>query len=86
MGKLNKRIKSTSDSYYVWGEGAREARIRRSNNRVIEKFGMSLVFFGMAIIIIGYIIPNRNVLIIGILTFIASAVIGVLYRRKRNRE
>ena len=85
MGRLRERINRTSDSYYVSGEGYRNARSRMHSNKINLQMNILTIFIGVIMIIGGLQLNLLKLLYwgIGILCF-GCLTTWLTYRKRMN--
>lgn len=86
MSRLRHRINRAGDSYYVAGEGYKQARKRMHDNQVNLKMNVLVLFIG-AVLLIGYFqLRNINLLYWGIGVFAFGCLTTWLTYRNRKYE
>jgi len=85
MGRLRDRISNTSDSYYVAGEGYRDARKRMKVNRDNFKIMAGVLAVGITLLISGIVSGISKLLYWGGGITAFGGFIGyTIYRQRKN--
>jgi len=86
MGRLRNRIHSASDSYYVSGEGYRDARRRMHTNKFNVKMNVLTLTIGVIIILGGFQLEISKMIYLGIGLFLFGCLTTWLTYRNRKYE
>lgn len=86
MGRLNDRIKRTSDNYYVNTRGYRDSRRRIQQEDETYKIGAGMLGVGLMLGIFSYQMGNRNLLYVsGGIFLYGLLIIFLMFRKWRNQ-